>query len=96
MDWQHLGRALTVRLDFMLVGQSVIERSPDHATVCRFRRLLVLRGLDAVLLSKVNRQPLVVKCQPQNQFQKPKTTCLPAFATAFALICCLLLTTMPL
>ncbi len=54
---RELERALTVRLDFMLFcGQSMIERSPDHTTICRFRRMLGLRGLDAALLSEVNRQ----------------------------------------
>ncbi len=54
---RELERALTVRLDFMLsVGQSMIERSPARTTICRFRRMLGLRGLDAALLSEVNRQ----------------------------------------
>ncbi len=54
---RELERALTVRLDFMLFcGQSMIERSPARTTICRFRRMLGLRGLDAALLSEVNRQ----------------------------------------
>ncbi len=54
---RELELALTVRLDFMLsVGQSVIERSPDRATTCRFLRLPVLRGLDAAFLSEGSSQ----------------------------------------
>ncbi len=54
---RELERALTVRLDFMLFcGQSMIGRSPARTTICRFRRMLGLRGLDAALLSEVNRQ----------------------------------------
>ncbi len=42
-----------MRLDFMLsVGRSVIERYPARTTICWFRRLLVLRGLDEALLSE--------------------------------------------
>ncbi len=48
---------MTVCLGFMLsVGQSMLERSPARTTICRFRRMLDLRGLDAALLSKGSSQ----------------------------------------
>ena len=49
--------ALRVRLDFMLFcGSSVLDRSPDHTTICRFRQAMVRRGLDAQLPTEVNWQ----------------------------------------
>ena len=52
-----LEHALRVRLDFMLFcGSSVLDHCPDHTTICRFRQALVRRGLDAQLLTEVNRQ----------------------------------------
>ena len=52
-----LEHALRVRLDFMLFcGSSVLDHCPDHTTICQFRQALVRRGLDAQLLTEVNRQ----------------------------------------
>ena len=54
---RELERALTVRLDFMLFcGLSLIERSPGHTTICQFRWMLGLCGLDAALLSEAGIQ----------------------------------------
>ena len=54
---RDLERALRVRLDFMLFcGCGVIDNSPDHSTICRFRNALVKLNLFDAVLGEVNRQ----------------------------------------
>lgn len=54
---RELEHALTVRLDFMLFcGAAIIDHSPDHSTICRFRDTLVRLGLHEEVLAEVNRQ----------------------------------------
>jgi IS5 family transposase len=54
---RELEHALRVRLDFMLFcGAAIIDDSPDHTTICRFRNALVRLGLHEDLLAEVNRQ----------------------------------------
>ena len=49
-----LEEALRVRLDFIAITQ--LEEVPDETTICRFRNLLIKRGLMDKLLDEVNAQ----------------------------------------
>lgn len=52
-----LEEALSLRLDFMVfTGLELGEDVPDHSTICRFRNLLIEKGLDKVLFDEINRQ----------------------------------------
>ena len=42
----------------VLLTALATAKVPDHTTTCRFRRLLVQRGIDTMLLLEVNRQLL--------------------------------------
>lgn len=54
---RELEHTLTVRLDFMLFcGAAIIDHSPDHSTICRFRNTLVRLELYEEVLAEVNRQ----------------------------------------
>jgi len=54
---RELEHGLRVRLDFMLFcGLSIIRGIPDHATICRFRKMLVAHGLHEAVLDEVNRK----------------------------------------
>jgi IS5 family transposase len=54
---QETENALLDRISFSrFVGISLSEEVPDHTTICRFRNLLVEKGLLETLLNEVNRQ----------------------------------------
>ena len=49
--------ALRVRLDFILfTGLESPEEVPDETTLCRFRNVLIKKGLDRVLFEAINKQ----------------------------------------
>lgn len=51
----ELEDALKVRLDFMMFTE-LESNVPDETTLCRFRNLLVKKGLDKVLFDEINHQ----------------------------------------